>query len=130
MAIAKPSSPRVSAVAGPRSGGNPTWRAFSSTSFQRFLGLLLGHLEQWLLEIEFGVGRVHHNIVARGGGRVLLLLVLGLGLVYHLLLLLPLVLVVDGLLVGRYRPLVREAVEDTEGQGGPPENLLGEGQLA
>merc|ERR1712000_120306 len=90
MAIAKPSSPRVSAVAGPRSGGNPTWRAFSSTSFQRFLGLLLG---------------------------------LGLGLVYHLLLLLPLVLVVDGLLVGRYRPLVREAVEDTEGQGGPPENV-------
>lgn len=55
--------------------------------------------------------------------RAVLLRILGLGLVDDLLLLIPLVLLVLGLLVGRNRPLVRESVEHAEGEGGPPENL-------
>lgn len=64
-----------------------------------------------------------HTIVAASGSRVLLLGIFGLGLVYQFLLLLVLVLVVLGLLRGRNGTLVREAVEDTDGKGGPPQNL-------
>ncbi len=63
------------------------------------------------------------TIVTAGGGRVLLLGVFGLGLVYQFLLLLVLVLVVLGLLRGSDGALVRETVEDADGKGGPPQNL-------
>lgn len=63
------------------------------------------------------------TIVTAGGGRVLLLGVFGLGLVYQFLLLLVLVLVVLGLLRGGDGALVGESVEDTDGKGGPPQNL-------
>lgn len=64
--------------------------------------------------------------IVRLSGRVLLLCPLSLGLVYHFLLLLPLVLVMLRLLGCRYRPLVGEAVEDTKSEGGPPKNLTSE----
>lgn len=64
-----------------------------------------------------------HTIIAASGSWVLLLGIFGLGLVYQFLLLLVLVLVVLGLLRGRNGTLMREAVEDTDGKGGPPQNL-------
>ncbi len=63
------------------------------------------------------------TIVSRGRGRVLQLGVFGLGLIYQFLLLVELVLVVLGLLGGSDGALVAEAVEETGGKGGPPQNL-------
>ena len=63
------------------------------------------------------------TIVTASGGRVLLLGIFGLGLVYQFLLLLVLVLVVLSLLRGSDGTLVGEAVEDTDGKSGPPQNL-------
>lgn len=63
------------------------------------------------------------TIVSRGRGRVLLLGIFGLGLLYQFLLLLVLVLAVVGLLGGVDGALVAEAVEETGGKGGPPQNL-------
>lgn len=77
------------------------------------------------------MGGSRRTIISRRSSRgARLLRPLGLGLVYHLLLLLPLMLVVLGLLGLPYRPLVGEAVEDAKGEGGPPKNLDDESQLA
>lgn len=63
------------------------------------------------------------TIVAGSGSRVLLLGIFGLGLLYQFLLLLVLVLAVLGLLGSGDGALVAEAVEETAGKGGPPQNL-------
>lgn len=64
------------------------------------------------------------TIILGSGSRVLLLGVFQLGLIYQLLLLLVLVVLVGSALGGGDAALVREAVEDTDGEGGPSEDLF------
>jgi hypothetical protein len=98
---------------------------FSSSSLQRdtSLRVLLGDLEEKLLEVELGAVGVESAIICCCGRRVLEFGVLGLGLVDQLLLVFVLVLVVLGLLRRGDGALVREAVEDTQAEERPPENL-------
>lgn len=66
-----------------------------------------------------------HTIVLGGCGRsrAVLLCVFRLGLIYQLLLALPLVLGMLCPLRGSNRSLVRKSIENAHGKRGPPENL-------
>lgn len=118
------------------------------------LRVLLRNLQQQLLKVKLGVrgvgnncsmslellilsrtadvlqlasrGKVmpQHTIILGSGSRVLLLGIFQLGLIYQLLLLLVLVVLVVGALGGGDAALVRETVEDTDGEGGPSEDLF------